>query len=378
MSEQKKIDQELEKKRANNLLRHLMKDEKSIFYAVDVINRNIINKAARSFYVKDRVFVNIFKKLKDKNFKLNKGPLNTPFVEEKTNVDRSTLYSFKAPFELFHADIADIRFLAKSAVDPHYCLVLVDLFSNKIYTYPMKKRLYLANKLEKFYEDTFEKREKRKVLRLQTDLEFSQNKIKKLNEKFNVQMFSSKIRGGKAFAAERAIRDFKKILLRSKRLVKEGKKRVNSYDLIKKATNNLNNKISVKYDETPNNVEEKSLKSDEFREVFDIRRIYKIGLDKDRQNRYFEKIDKNKKKKLRSPLTVGEDVLILAARLKKKDEPGKLYKSSTENRPYFNREKVFKISHRVINENGKYYYWLQNFKGRFIRQELYALNRQFI
>ena len=210
MSEQKKIEQEQEKKRANNLLKHLVKDEKSIFYAVDVINKNIINKAARSFYVKDRVFVNIFKKLKDKTFKLNKGPLNTPFVEEKTNVDRSTLYSFKAPFELFHADIADIRFLAKSAVDPHYCLVLVDLFSNKIYTYPMKKRLYLANKLEKFYEDTLKKREEGKVLRLQTDLEFSQNKIKKLNEKFNVQMFFSKIRGGKAFAAERAIRDFKK------------------------------------------------------------------------------------------------------------------------------------------------------------------------
>ena len=150
-------------------------------------------------------------------------------------MDRSTLYSFKGPFELFHGDIADIRFLAKSAVDPHYCLVLIDLFSNKIYTYPMKKRLYLANKLEKFYEDTFEKREKGRLLRLQTDLEFQQNKIKKLNEKFNVQMFHSKIRGGKAFAAERAIRDLKKILLRSKRLSKEGKQqRIKPYDLIKK------------------------------------------------------------------------------------------------------------------------------------------------
>ena len=378
MSEQKKIDQELEKKKANNLLKHLVKDEKSIFYAVDVINQNVINKAKKSYYMKDRVFVNIFKNLEDKKFELYKTPLVTPFVEEKSNVDRSTLYSFKGPFELFHGDIADIRFLAKSAVDPHYCLVLIDLFSNKIYTYPMKKRLFLANKLEKFYEDTSEKRQKGKLLRLQTDLEFSQTKIKKLNEKYNVQMFHSKIRGGKAFAAERAIRDLKKILLRSKRLNKEGKRRIKPYDLIKKATSNLNNKISVKYGRTPNDVEKKSLGDDQFREIFDIKRIYKVGLEKNRQNRYFEKIDKKKKKKLRSPLSVGEEVLILAARLKKKDEPGKLYKSSTENRPYFNREKVFKISHRVINENGKYYYWLQNFKGRFIRQELYALNRQFI
>ena len=378
MSEQKKIDQELEKKKANNLLKHLVKDEKSIFYAVDVINQNVINKAKKSYYMKDRVFVNIFKNLEDKKFELYKTPLVTPFVEEKSNVDRSTLYSFKGPFELFHGDIADIRFLAKSAVDPHYCLVLIDLFSNKIYTYPMKKRLFLANKLEKFYEDTSEKRQKGKLLRLQTDLEFSQTKIKKLNEKYNVQMFHSKIRGGKAFAAERAIRDLKKILLRSKRLNKEGKRRIKPYDLIKKATSNLNNKISVKYGRTPNDVEKKSLGDDQFREIFDIKRIYKVGLENNRQNRYFEKIDKKKKKKLRSPLSVGEEVLILAARLKKKDEPGKLYKSSTENRPYFNREKVFKISHRVINENGKYYYWLQNFKGRFIRQELYALNRQFI
>ena len=371
------MEQEKEKKMANNLLRHLVRDEKSIFYGVDIINQNIVNKAKKSHYMRDRVFVNTYKNLKDKNFKLYKAPITTPFVEEKSNLDRSTLYSFKGPFELFHGDIADIRFLAKSAVDPHYCLVLIDLFSNKIYTYPMKKRLYLANKLEKFYEDTFEKR-KGKLLRLQTDLEFSQNKIKKLNEKFNVQMFHSKIRGGKAFAAERAIRDFKKILLRSKRLNKEEKRRIKPYDLIKKATNNLNGKVSVKYDETPNNIEKNSLNDDNFREVFDVRRIYKVGLDRNRQERYYEKIDKKKKKKLRSPLSVGEDVLILAARLKKKDEPGKLYKSSTENRPYFNRDKIFKISHRVLRENRKYFYWLENLKGRFLREELFALNTQFI
>ena len=244
----------------------------------------------------------------------------------------------------------------------------------------MKKRLYLANKLEKFYGDTFEKREKGKPLRLQTDLEFSQNKIKNLNKKFNVQMFYLRIRGGKAFAAERAIRDLKKILLRSKRLTKQNKQgRIKPNDLIKKATNNLNNKISVKYGKAPNDIEKKSLNDDNFREVFDTKRIYKVGLDKDRENRYFEKIDKKKKRKLRSPLNIGEDVIILAARLKKKDEPGRLYKSSTENRPYFNREKIFKISHRVMKENDeKYYYWLKNFKGRFIREELYALNRQFV
>ena len=45
---------------------------------------------------------------------------------------------------MLHADIADLRFLAKSAADPKYCLLLVDLFTSKIYVYPMKKRSLLA------------------------------------------------------------------------------------------------------------------------------------------------------------------------------------------------------------------------------------------
>ena len=54
-------------------------------------------------------------------------------------------------------------------------------------------------------------------MRLQMDLEFNQNKIKQLNKKFDVDVFHTKIRGGKAFAAEQKTREFKKILLRSKR-----------------------------------------------------------------------------------------------------------------------------------------------------------------
>ena len=45
---------------------------------------------------------------------------------------------------------------------------------------------------------------------LQTDLEFKQNQIKKLNDEFNVEMFHTKVWGGKAFATEQKIREFKK------------------------------------------------------------------------------------------------------------------------------------------------------------------------
>ena len=53
-------------------------------------------------------------------------------------------------------------------------------------------------------------------MRLQTDLEFKQNQIKKLNDEFDIEMFHTKARGGKAFAAEQKIREFRKILVRSK------------------------------------------------------------------------------------------------------------------------------------------------------------------
>ena len=43
-------------------------------------------------------------------------------------------------------------------------------------------------------------------MRLQTDQEFKLQKIYYLNKKFNVDMFTTSLRRGKAFAAEQKIR----------------------------------------------------------------------------------------------------------------------------------------------------------------------------
>ena len=140
-----------------------------------------MNKTTKSVYEKDKVFVNLYNQLEDKNFYQNNNlPLVTPFVNKKSNVDHSTLYSIGKPFELLHADIADTRFLAKSAVDLKYFLLLVYLFTSKIYVYPIKNRNFLAKKLKLFYEDINQKRTGR--MRLQADLELKQNEIKKLND----------------------------------------------------------------------------------------------------------------------------------------------------------------------------------------------------
>ena len=225
--------------RIQNLFRNLQKDPKSIFYSIENENRTIISKAEKSTYDKDKVFVNLYNQLEGKNFSRNDNlPLVTSFVNKRSNIDYSTLYSISNPFELLHADIADLRFLAKSAVDPKYCLLIVDLFTSKIDVYPMKNRSLLAKKLKLFYKDIKQKRTGR--MRSQTDLEFKQNKIKKLNDEFDIEMFHPKVHGGKAFAAEQKIREFKKILVRSKRFQKSRKNRIKPNDLIKKATQNMN------------------------------------------------------------------------------------------------------------------------------------------
>ena len=95
-------------------------------------------------------------------------------------------------------------------------------------------------------------------MRLQTDLEFLQNEIKKLNKKYNVDMFSTKLRGGKAFAAEQKIREFKKLLLKSKRLHKGTKTgTLHPKKLIRNAVQNMNNFNSPKYGVPPKTAEKK-------------------------------------------------------------------------------------------------------------------------
>ena len=196
---------------------------------------------------------------------------------------------------------------------------------------------------------------------LQTDLEFKQNQIKKLNNEFNVDMFHTKVRGGKAFAAEQKVREFKKILLRSKRLEKQRGKRIKPNDLIRKAAQNMNETISTKYQLAPENIEKRSLDPNDgeyFQEIYDFMRLRKLENNQTRNNKYNQKLD-GRKTKLRSPLSLDEKVLVLAERLKKKDTSGNLYKASTDNISFFNRNRIFTIYKRIKLNDGTYLYWVE-------------------
>ena len=119
-------------------------------------------------------------------------------MKKKDDIDRSTLYSF-GPFQP----------LGKSATDPKYSPLLDDFFTSKVYIYPMRSRKSVANKMEIFYKEVEEKRKGQKT-GLQTDQEFKEKKIFELNKKYNIDNFSTVVRGGKAFAAEQKLTEFKK------------------------------------------------------------------------------------------------------------------------------------------------------------------------
>ena len=370
-------------KRTKNLYKALQKDSQSVFFGSEEIKNNHIKKARRSNYAKDNFFLTLYVNISEKE-KFQAEPIipsHIPFVEKKSKIERSTLYSFGGPFELLHADIADIRFFAKSAADPLYCLLIVDLFTQKVFTYPMKKRNFLSRKLELFYNEVQNKR-KDKRTKLQTDLEFNQKEIKILNKKYNIEMFHTRVRGGKAFAAEQKIREFKKILLKMKNIVKGEKKKLKPNDVIKKVTFNMNKTKSQKYQIEPEIVEQKSLKNVNFKDEYDFHRLSKVGKDRDRQIRYNKKKDENNPRKLREPLQLGEKVLVLSERLKKKDAPGRLFKPTTQNKSYFNN-KIFIIKKRVQTPDNEWSYWLSEENSyqinsyRYVRQKLYALNEQW-
>ena len=123
----------------------LIRGDKSVLYTVDRINKTLLSKAKKSLYQKDKIFYKYYFDLENKNAlyessddiltpkkKSSTIPFYMPFVKQRKDIDKwSALYSIKAPFELLHADIANIRFFSKSAAHQKYCLVAVDLFTSK-------------------------------------------------------------------------------------------------------------------------------------------------------------------------------------------------------------------------------------------------------
>ena len=143
-------------KHIKNLFKKLLKGKNSILYSADEINITLLNKSRTSLFEKDKAFYKIYIRSEDQeiiyddDIEKERNPFYTPFVEQKQDIDRSpTLYSINGPMQFFHA-VVNIHFFSKAAIDPKYALLCVDLFSSKVYIYPMEKKNDLARKLELF------------------------------------------------------------------------------------------------------------------------------------------------------------------------------------------------------------------------------------
>ena len=361
-------------KKTKNAFDKLKLDPSSVAFAEEILDKKLLAKLKKSKHAADRNFFNIVNLLEN-NVNFDSDNVNRTDYLRKREIDHSTRYSFSSPFELFHADVGNLEFLGKNATFPGYVLVLVDLFSSKVYTYPMKSRKQIRQKLEQFDQDVKEKRKGKKV-RLQVDQEFQQLKIKELNKQNNVQMFTTSLRGGKVFAAEQKIRELKTRIakLRSQKLKLTPKK------IIEISTANTNIKPSRKYGISPEKNENNALKSERFRTLFNMHRIERTDKTNARLDRYDRKKYLRKRKKLRKDLEISEKVYVLAERIKKKSAPGKFYKQSLQNISYFNKEQVYRIRKKGTI-NGIKYYWvkssLTDLPKRFQRSELFALRANF-
>ena len=158
-------------KEAENLFNSLKIDPLSLIFAEEKLNERLLNRLKKSKYETDRLLFKIVN-LTDNKFILNedKVPTRADFIE-KGEIDRSTLYSFDDPFQLLHADVGNLDFLGKNATFRQYVFLIVDLYSSKVYTYAMRSRKQILQKLNLFHDDVRNKR-KGKRMRPQVHNEF--------------------------------------------------------------------------------------------------------------------------------------------------------------------------------------------------------------
>ena len=114
-----------------------------------------------------------------------------------------------------------------------------------------------------------------------------------------------------------------------------------------------------------------------------MQRVEKTQKPHARLDRYDKKRYSAKRKKPTEELSIGEKVLVLAERIRKKAAASKFYKQSVQNVTYFNKDRTF-IIRKIQPINGIKYYWLKNAQNNrklpkgFQRTELFAIKGNFV
>ena len=236
------------------LFKNLQADSKSILFIEEKINYRLLKKLTKSMSETDKKFVNLFNSHVDfLDDEKKTAPIKTTFVEKKKVILTDEQINFDGLFQLLDADIENLEFLGKSTADPKYCHLFIDLFTSKVYVYIMKSRKSIASKKEISYREVETKKKVRKQGFL-TDRKFEQKKIYDLNKKYNIDMFSTAVRGEKASAEKQKLREPKKRIFRFKALEKKVSKRISPYEIIKKSVDNMNSLPTAKYKQVTNDI----------------------------------------------------------------------------------------------------------------------------
>ena len=127
----------------------------------------------------------------------------------------------------------------------------------------MCSRKQILQKIALFYDEIKNKR-KSKLMRLQVNNEFQQVKIKNLNKMNNAEMFTTSVRGGKAFASEQRIRELKTRISK----LNAQKLKISPTKITLNSAIIINNVPSEKYRLTPEEIEKKSISNEKFRTIF--------------------------------------------------------------------------------------------------------------
>ena len=361
------------------LLRKLSEDPRSQFFLkeIDDVNKTGVRRNLKtSRYALDKATHSILPK-GDVSIPTEKGSKNTvllPVQSLSTRIN-DTQYHVTDKGQRFQADLADIRYLHPRAGESKYCLVVVDLYSQRVYLYGIYKKSLALEAFKRFLEDTKSIRSPDSYTFVQTDEggEFFNKKLQNMLLEQRVKLFTTKMNRGHAFMAEQKIREGKKRLTKLKH--RDPTQRIKR--LLSLTERSMNNTHIGYLEVSPLEIE-----ADTGNEIRDaVKKLYvgkKLTKHKEIHSRYTRKKDANKVKRMK-PLSVDNLVWIAYGRMLKKHYRGALDKSTSDKKPNYYTEQVFVVKRRKEYQPGHYYYRLGNadtgerVSGKFYRDELYLL-----
>ena len=99
-----------------------------MLFSEETVSLKLSKNLKRSTYINDKKLLKLINvsenSIEGFNKNDNKISIRLDYVE-KREIERSTLYSFNSPFQLMHADIANLEILGKSATVRYALLIVV-------------------------------------------------------------------------------------------------------------------------------------------------------------------------------------------------------------------------------------------------------------